>query len=144
MLIENQLNTIKKQLQHYLNSNFKELNIKSSEMIFLRVLDKVGKTSQTELAKRLECDKSHIHRITNKLLGKDLIRFIDNSIAKTRNNILEISEKGKFVINKVNNSIKIWTEKIVNGISEEELNIFHSVIEKISINATKINIEGEL
>lgn len=141
-IIENSFNSIKKNFQRYLNYTCKDLNIKSSEIIFLRVLKNIGKTSQIELARKIECDKSHIHRITNKLLDKELIRFPDNYIAGTRNLILEITEKGNQVIEKVNLAVEKWFEKIKSGIDEEELNICKLVLTKITKNANQIKMES--
>lgn len=142
MQIENQLSTIKKQLQSYLNNTFKYLNIKSSEIIFLKVLKDIGKTSQIDISRKLDCDKSHIHRITNKLLDKNLIEFLDNETNKTRNLNFQITKQGKILINKVDEAMDDWTKKLINGISKKDLDVFKSVMQKITQNATQIKMEN--
>ena len=142
-VIENDLNSIKKHLQRYLNYTLKDLNIKSAEMIFLRVLWGMENTSQIEVARKLDCDKSHIHRLTCKLLEKELIYFPENYIDKTRNNILKLTEKGKEIINRVNLTIETWLKKITSGIDKNEIDIFKKVIAKITQNANQISTETE-
>ena len=139
--LENHLHSIKKQLQHYLNYTFKDSNIKSSEILFLRVLKKIGKTSQICLAKHLECDKSHVHRITNKLLEKGFISFSDNNATKIRKNIIEITHLGNQIIDKVDSAMNNWFAQLKKGISEEELYVFKTVVQKITQNSINFNLE---
>ena len=141
-IIESYFNNIKKNFQRFLNNTCKDLNIKSSEIIFLRVLKNVGQTSQIELSKLIECDKSHIHRITNKLLEKKLIHFPHSGSVGLRNFILETTEKGNEIIEKVNISIENWIRKIKIGIDEKELNVCKKVLAKIESNAERINLEN--
>lgn len=140
-IIINSLHNIKKNMQSFLNKEFKDLNLKSSEVILLRVLNCEGKLSQTTLARKLDCDKAHIHRITNKLLDKDLIIFAEVDSQKSRNLILELTKKGKVIISQINNSMENWIKQIKQGINEDDLETFKRVVEKLIFNANNINME---
>jgi len=139
-IIENQLTSIKKNLQRYLNYTCKNLNIKSSESIFLRILDNCGELTQIEISKKLDCDKAHVHRTANKLLEKNLICICDKKEG-SRNNLLKITNQGKLIIKKVNKSMQTWIDNIKIGITDSQLNIFKDVVKKITENTNKLNTE---
>lgn len=65
-------------MQSYLNEKFKELNLSSSEIFIMHLLYIENSPSQSKLAHLLECDKSHVNRITSKLIDKNLICYSDD------------------------------------------------------------------
>ena len=133
---------IKKQMQSYLNDEFKSLNLKSSEMILLQILYKEKSKSQIELSRIIECDKAHIHRIVFKLIDKNLIEYSkENELSK--NLKLFLTDSGHDVASKIDKSLKLWYSKLLKGISKENLNITHNVINHMLHNAEQLK-KGEI
>ena len=134
-LINKEIIGLKKHLQTFLNESFKEHNLKSAEIQVIHILSILGEESQAELAKKLNCDKSHIHRTVFKLLLKKIIIFSNNE-NKRKIKIL-LTEYGKEIAEKINKKIKDWKLKITEGISKEEIEITKVVFQKIIDNINK-------
>ncbi len=125
---------IKRQLQSYLNEQFKEYNLKSSEIFFMSFLHREGAKSQSELTHQLECDKAHTHRIVGKLIAKNYLQYTGEH-EKSRNNKLALTKQGEEISQKFDVAIKNWNKILIKGISKEELESFKKVFEKLLSNA---------
>ena len=133
---------IKKHLQSYLNEEFKSLNLKSSEMLFMNILYNEGDKSQTEITHDIECDKAHTHRIVFKLLSKKLVKYVKRKDDNTRNIKLTLTEEGKKFASKFNAAIQDWHKIMLQGISKEDLDTTKKVVEKILENTANLkNLE---
>lgn len=130
---------LKKQLQSYLNEEFKNINLTSSEIFLLHNLYKNGDKTQIEIARNIECDKAHIHRITIKLIEKDLIKYIDNN-DHIKNQKLSLTNKGTIFANQINQIFIKWRDKLLQGIDKKDLEIAKTVIEQLVANSYKINV----
>lgn len=129
---------LKKQLQRFINEEFKEYNLKSAEILFMQILFQKGEKSQIEMTRLLDCDKAHTHRIVAKLIEKKLVYYIDNEHEHIKNQKLALTPEGKQISTKSNNFLKIWNSKLVEGIDEKDLVVAREVINKIIDNANKI------
>ena len=132
---------IKKQMQSYLNDEFKELNLKSSEIILLHILFKENCKSQIELSRIIECDKAHIHRIVFKLIDKNLIEYSKENVL-SKNSKLFLTNNGHDVANKIDKTLNLWYSKLLKGISKENLNITRNVVKQMLYNAQHLK-KGE-
>ena len=132
---------IKKQMQSYLNDEFKELNLKSSEIILLHILFKENCKSQIELSRIIECDKAHIHRIVFKLIDKNLIEYSKENVL-SKNSKLFLTNNGHDVANKIDKALNLWYSKLLKGISKENLNITRNVVKQMLYNAQHLK-KGE-
>lgn len=137
----NSISLIRKQFQHFLNKRLKEYNLKSSEILLLHILHSKGQSSQISLSKALLCDKSHTHRITNKLIEKGLVEFAQIE-GQNKNHILQLTQTGHSFIVEIEKIIFEWNKKLKAGISEEEFNTLKEVVLKLVKNANQIT--GEL
>lgn len=133
---------VKRHLQSYLNEEFKDLNLKSSEMLFMNILYNEGDRSQIEITRDIECDKAHTHRIVFKLLNKKLIKYVKGNGENTRNIKLTLTDEGRKFASQFDTAISPWHKIIVQGISKEDLNTTKRVVEKIVENAANFkNLE---
>lgn len=84
---------LKKQLQRFINEEFKEYNLKSAEILFMQILFQKGEKSQIEMTRLLDCDKAHTHRIVTKLIEKNLfiilIKITNTSKTKSLHSLLK-------------------------------------------------------
>ena len=138
-LIENSLTNIKKQFQKYLNHYFKDLNLKSAEIIFLRVLHEYKGITQIELSRKLLCDKAHIHRITAKLIEKGLITYQ----SQERLGAINLTTQGVDVIERSNLAVQVWFNAVTKGIEKSQLETCKNVILQILCNANNFELEYE-
>lgn len=129
---------VKRHLQSYLNDEFKDLNLKSSEMLFMNILYVDGDKSQAEITHDIECDKAHTHRIVFKLLNKNLIKYVGDKGENKRNSKLTLTDEGKKIACKFDKAINSWHKLMIEGISKEDLATTKKVIEKIIENATNL------
>lgn len=127
---------LKKQLQSYINEEFKSYNLKSSEIFFMQILYNEGEKSQIEISKMLECDKSHIHRTLVKLIDKDYIRHVESDHNEHIKNVkLSLTDKGIEVSKTFDKVMKKWDKAMKEGISQDELKTAKNVALKIINNA---------
>ncbi len=134
---------IKRQLQKYINSKFQEQNLKSSEIFLIEFLYKFGNKTQIELSHIMECNKSHIHRIVNKLITKNLIEYTENYCDCSKKQILTLSENGKKLGFEINDTINKWHDTLFQNISKEELDITENVLNTLLNTANKLNMENK-
>ena len=133
----NEFITLKKNLQTCFNEDFKEFNLKSSEIKLIHILSKIEGESQAELAKKLDCDKAHIHRIVIKLLLKKIVRFSNEKKENHRNVKIILTESGKEIANKINKNLKEWKSKLIKGVNEQDIETVKKVINQIGNNLKK-------
>lgn len=127
---------IKKQLQSYLNDEFKEYNLKSSEIFFMHILHTQGELSQIEISKILECDKSHIHRTLVKLIDKNYIKYVEYEHNEHIKNLkLTLTEQGEEISKKFDKAMKKWDKAMKAGLTIEEIKTAKKVALKIIDNA---------
>lgn len=138
---------IKKNLQSYLNEKFKELNLSSSEIFIMHLLYIENSPSQSKLAHLLECDKSHVNRITSKLIDKNLICYSNdqNQNDKHIRNIgLKLTPLGESHAKKFDHEIKKSINMLNSGITKEEEEITKRVLLKMLNNSYSIKQNGEI
>lgn len=137
--VSNQINLLKKNMQIYFNNQFKEFNLKSSEVKLIHILSLIKGESQTELAKMLDCDKAHIHRIVIKLLMKKIIYISNEKKENCRNLQISLTEHGEEISKKINKKMEEWQSKLIKGISYDEISTARTVLNKINENLSKEN-----
>lgn len=129
---------LKKQFQSFLNIKFKKYNLKSSEILFLNLLKNKGSKTQIEISRLIECDKSHVHRIANKLITKNLIIY-DTNNQHGKNQRLSLTKAGKDITDRFKEIFDNWQNSLLEDISEDEIIITKKVIEKLIKNANNLN-----
>lgn len=137
--VSNQINLLKKNMQIYFNNQFKEFNLKSSEVKLIHILSLIKGESQAELAKMLDCDKAHIHRIVIKLLMKKIIYISNEKKVNCRNLQISLTEHGEEISKKINKKMEEWQSKLIKGISYDEISTARTVLNKINENLSKEN-----
>lgn len=137
--IINEIVNLKKNKQTYFNEEFKEFNLKSSEIKLIHILSFIEGESQAELAKRLDCDKAHIHRIVIKLLMKKIIFISNEKQRNCRNLKIRLTEHGKEISQKINKKMEEWKSKLIKGISQEDFDAIKRVFAKLNENLNKEN-----
>ncbi len=138
---------IKKNLQSYLNEKFKELNLSSSEIFIMHLLYIEKSLSQSKLAHILECDKSHVNRITTKLIDKNLICYTEiqnQNDRHLRNNGLKLTDTGLNLAKKIAVEIKNSINMLNSGITKQEEEITKRVLFKMLDNSYSIKQNGEI
>lgn len=133
---------LRKQLQSYLNEEFKDYNLKSSEIFFMQLLHNNGPLSQIEISKLLECDKAHIHRTVSRLIEKGYVVRLDEK-EHIKNSKLLLTQSGQELSIKVEKAINKWNKFMLKGVSDEDIKIARKVAIKIFENACNFKKNGE-
>ena len=133
---------LRKQLQSFLNDEFKDYNLTSSEIFFIQILNDKDALSQIEVSKLLECDKYHIHRVVTKLIDKNYIKYVDDDKEHIRNIKLTLTKQGKTLAIKIDRAMNKWDKFIKNGLQEEDIKIARKVALKIMENANNFKNMG--
>lgn len=125
-------------IQTFVNSN---LNITPEQFSVLQVLVENGCLYQRQISALTLKDRPNISRILNILENMGYVTKTPD-VNKRKIVKINITQAGIDIYNKaVPTILKVWHET-VEGISEEELDILNSVLEKINSNLlSKVNIQ---
>jgi DNA-binding MarR family transcriptional regulator len=121
--LSNTLNTMRKTF----NKAIAEYNITSEQYALLKLINKKNLTP-TQIADLLNKDRAAITRFINALEKKSLIK--KEGIDKRSYKIL-ITEKGKELLEKIDEKAVFFRKKIENNISKEKIDCLFDVLEKL-------------
>lgn len=122
----------KKSFHSLINEQCQKFNLTGGELFLLGILSKEGDLHQIEIAKHLDCDKAHVHRLTCKLMDKNLIALIDCHHGK--NQKVHLTEEGQKITNSMDEIVSSVTKIVYKDVLPEELNTTKQTIEKLGKN----------
>lgn len=112
------------------------VDITMEQFILLMAINRRTDTTQHELAQVFNKDKSAILRLTDELERKKLlVRMMDDQ--DRRKKTLMLTKKGVETLEKVEAIEATIHERMLTGVSNNELKVFSGVLNKIRINAGK-------
>ncbi len=115
------------------NQLFKDLgvNITSDQWIILKKLSEESGVTQRELAHSISKDPASVTRILDLLEKENLIVRIK---ADRRSFTIDLTKNGMDLVKRVLPEAVKYREKGTEGISENEMEVFRKVLERIRIN----------
>lgn len=136
--VGNYTNLICKKMINYLNSKLAEFDITAEQWQVMLILSKHNKINQKLLAGEVKKDQPTLTRMLDILERKSLV---ERHLSKEdrRSYSVHITEKGLNLTEKLVPYIEDIFKKILDGISEKDLNIYLDVLNKININITNLN-----
>ncbi len=126
----------------YLDKRLVDYDIKAGSVsIFSLLLMKEG-ISQLEIAKELSLDKGTVTRNVAKLIEKGYVVRESNPDDR-RAYKLYVTKKGVQIKEKFYEILGCWSTQLVEGFSDEEIEMVYKLTKKMSENAKKIS-QGNL
>ncbi|KPL59559.1 MarR family winged helix-turn-helix transcriptional regulator [Rossellomorea vietnamensis] len=126
-----------KNIIRFLTLHLKDFDVTPEQWTVLKRLAEQDGISQKELAMRSEKDQPTLTRILDILERKKLIYKEKNSEDR-RSFLIFITEKGVTAKDELSPFIEnLYEDTILKGISEEELEVYKSVLSQINANMTK-------
>ena len=95
----------------------------------------------TKLAEALPVNVSRVSRVVTKMVGMSLLRRRRSS-SDRRVVMLALTEAGKALTLELHRGIQAYDARLSEGISEEELAVFASVLSKVMTNYTALQTGG--
>ncbi|MDS0528043.1 MarR family transcriptional regulator [Clostridium sp. SHJSY1] len=132
-------NLVNKKMVYFLNSQLAVYDITAEQWQVLLKLSHQNKINQKVLAQLVNKDQPTLTRMLDILERKGLVER-HASKEDRRSFSIHITEKGLSLTEKLLPYIEAIFEKILSGISEEELNIYKDVLLKIDNNITNSSI----
>ena len=96
----------------------------------------VEEWTTTQLAKALPVTLSRVSRVVTKMVGMGVMRRRRRS--DRRIVMLALTEEGKALTLELHRSVQADDSRLSEGISEEELAVFASVLSKVMVNYTAL------
>jgi DNA-binding MarR family transcriptional regulator len=136
--VGNFTNLINKKMVYYLNSQLAFFDITAEQWQVLLNLSQQNNINQKVLSEIVKKDQPTLTRMLDILERKSLVK---RQVSKDdrRSFCIEITEKGLTLTKKLIPYIEDIFKKILNGISEEHLNIYLSVLNQIDKNINNLN-----
>lgn len=128
------ISILNRQAQLYLNTALQDLDIGSSEHIFLINLLKEDGISQEELSARLLIDKAATARALKSLEEKGYVRR-EADASDRRSKKVFCTEKALANGETLHGILRAWTALLTEGIPEEQAALAITLLEKMSDNA---------
>lgn len=136
------LNLVHYRFKQFLTANFysKGIDITPEQFLLLDTLWDEGKMSQQKLANIMGKDKNSITKLVDQLEKKELV-FRENDKLDRRSNLITLTEKGLSLKDEVTSIAVTAVNKIVEGISQSDLDSFVKVLKLMAhnINTYQIN-----
>lgn len=130
------INSIYRGNQVYFDKKLKDLNLTVGTYPYLLKLNRVQGISQNEISRELNVDKAMSARTIKKLIELQYIRKEENE-EDVRAYKLYLTDKGKSVIPKIMAAMYEWIDILVEGSSEEEINISMQFLDRVLENSKK-------
>ncbi|MBD7912380.1 MULTISPECIES: MarR family transcriptional regulator [Clostridium] len=130
-------NNIYRYTQVYLDKKLEKLNITTGSYPYLLVLNKNEGISQNEISRELNVDKAMSARIIKKLIELEYVRKEENE-KDIRAYKLFLTKRGREVIPEIHNIIEEWTNMIIQGNEEEQIESSIEFLDKVLENAKEI------
>eukprot|EP01136_Pigoraptor_vietnamica_P024575 Opistho-1_new@77725 len=112
------------------------VNITPEQHYLLRILTSQEESIQSDLAEIMQKDKSAIMRHIDQLEKMGYVVRVNDAVDRRKKHIV-ITELGTHVIKKCEEIINRLSERNMQDISEDELEIFKKVLIKLKENAEK-------
>lgn len=121
------------------NQPFGEIRLSPEQVSMLHALSKLEEeVIQQDLAEMIGKDKSAILRLIDTLEEKGLVRRVASQDDR-RKNYLMVTKLGLRAIDHYMSIVSIIMDELQRGLSLEEVEIFHKVINSIWSNAVTLN-----
>ncbi|WP_226676053.1 MarR family winged helix-turn-helix transcriptional regulator [Rossellomorea aquimaris] len=126
-----------KNIIRFLTLHLKDFDVTPEQWTVLKRLAEQDGISQKQLAMKSEKDQPTVTRILDILERKELI-YKQKNTEDRRSFLIFITEKGMTAKNELSPFIEdLYEETILKGISEEELEVYKSVLSQINANMTR-------
>jgi|LGOV01.1.fsa_nt_gb DNA-binding MarR family transcriptional regulator len=133
----NDMSTIFRYSNIFVNRSSADLNITSAEHYILMYLFEKKDVSQDEIASFFAVDKGSISKTIHKL---DLKNYIDKytDTSNRRKNLICLSELGRKTFSSSRELLNEWHNTVMDGITEDEFKLFKEVLQKMTASARSV------
>ena len=121
-----------------LHKRLKHLNINGSEHSVIAYLVVHKSVNGDEISEFLKIDKSTASKTLSNLEKKGLITRRTNEHNR-REKLIDITPEGFSLAVEVEEIINTWTRDVMKNLSEEEINIFNKLCDKVADSIKDIN-----
>jgi len=125
-----------KQISDKFSKQLEEKGITRIQWIALYYLNSNEEISQKDLAKKMSIKDSSVARLLDRMKKEELIERV-KSEEDRRVTYIHLTEKGKEMIERLLPEGEVFSCKMLEDVSEEELEIFENVIRKMVANSLK-------
>lgn len=125
--------TTSKLLRSTVTHSLKPFNITAEQWTVLKQLSFVEHLTQKALAEKADKDQATLTKILDLLEKRDLVKRLPNPDDR-RSYLIEITNEGRVLTEKVLPHVENLYTTIFEGISEEKLRSFVSVLQDIQLN----------
>lgn len=111
----------------------RHLNITSEQLGILARLWEQDGLNQKELAQKNLKDQANVTRILDKLVKKELVQRV-TAFDDRRSYLIYLTDLGKQLFQATNPIVNQVKEKLTNGLTEQEIQAFSTIIDKMLKN----------
>ena len=131
------MSSLHKNLHKYLKYKLKDLELKKEEVHFLHYICENDSVEQNTLSQCFHVDKSTTTRRIKKLIKHDYIER-KKDVKDHRKYLLFSTKKGQKLSKYILDLFKCWNNEITKDLSDEEIDLFRSVSNKIISNSNDL------
>lgn len=132
------LNLVHNKTKQYISTIFQEngLNITPEQFLVMDTLWNEGTMSQQQIAHTIMKDKNSVVKLIDGLEKKDLVTRVADKTDR-RQNLIELTPYAQELDTKIKEIAIGAVDNIIKGISQDELNVFIGVLNKMASNMNR-------
>jgi DNA-binding MarR family transcriptional regulator len=127
-----------REIQVYLNGEFKEYGVNSTDYVFLKHLSMEGGINQETVAKHLSITKTAASKIVIKLIEKGLVKKEKGSRDK-REYILYLTKKGMDLRELLMKKVALWENEVLGSYNKKDKEDYVNKVEETYKITKRIN-----
>ncbi|MFV0343848.1 MAG: MarR family winged helix-turn-helix transcriptional regulator [Anaerocolumna sp.] len=136
MLITKRIAHLTKYTQFHIDNALKQYNLSTGLYPFLLALDSEEGVNLDCISKKIKVDKAMTTRSVKKLMDLEYIEKCTDA-KDSRACQLFLTDKARCIIPHIQAEIAIWNKEITSDLSQEEIELFDQLLDKIFIRASK-------
>lgn len=115
------------------------INLAPQQLRTMRLIWSRNKTTMIDISKTLKRDKAQVTRLIDELCKAGMISRETNP-DDGRSKILKLTQKGNALFIRIEKIEAQFSEELIEGISEKDLQIFFDVSDQLSDNLREIDV----
>jgi len=131
------MSSLHKNLHRYLKHKLKNIELQKEEVHFLHYICENKSVEQNTLSQNFHVDKSTTTRRIKKLMKQGYIERKVNE-KDHRKYLLFSTNKGEELSKYILDLFKVWNSEITKDLTEEEMKIFKTIVNKIISNSNNL------
>lgn len=127
------IGSIYRSLEYISNVEFKQFGLNNNQYVYLVRIGEYPGIISNDLSKLIKVDKTTVSRNIKRLIEMKFITRVDTDDNRKEKKLF-LTENGKAIFNRIIAEHEYSNQKILTGLSDDEIRIFNQLLQKVENN----------